>query len=99
METCGSIQCPRFAGSFDPDRPECLREAGHNGEHLGKESTGVYVIYWRDLSCSCEGCKSSEPFDWCEPFRHINVSQARELLASPEATLLDWTTDVVRLKE
>lgn len=99
METCSILQRPLFAGSSLSNQPECLRHSGHSGEHLGRDDSGVYVIYWVDYSCSCERCASSEPIDWCEPFSHIDASKAEKLLASPSATLLDWGAAVVKLRE
>ncbi len=78
--------------------PECLRQAGHDGEHLGKDEHGQYVIYWRDLACGCEGCQSPSPSEWCEPFSHVTRESAEELIASPAATLLDWEAPTVQLR-
>jgi hypothetical protein len=99
MSLCGITQCPRFVGHNEHGRPECLRQEDHEGEHLGKDADGQYVIYWRDIACSCESCQSDSPADWCEPFSHVPKEKAMTLLASPAATLLDWGAEKVALKE
>ncbi len=59
----------------------------------------MYVIWWTDIACDCEGCQSEEPYDWCEPFSHVTKEMAHRLLASPKETLLTWDEETIRLKE
>lgn len=95
MCTCGILQNHRFARYH---QSECVRDLHHNGEHLGKNNDGIWVIWWRDVACNCEACRSPEPIEWCEPWSNVTDVQARVLLDSSEATLLDWVGETVKLR-